>query len=131
MKKLRWFAVCGFAALSMNVAPAYAQGVFRTALAKQHENLTITCYLCHVKGEDKDVRNDFGKMIAKELEGKDVSARLEAAKEEDADTKEQVTEEVVNDFLAAFKKIEAKTSPSGKTYGALLKAGELDGTSLK
>ena len=130
MKRVVVLTVCGAIALfscvsSVDALPQfkkefgdkYVEGSgsasFEEAVKKQG------CNVCHVKGQKKDVRNAYGEELAKLIPG-DASARIKEAADKDA---EKAT---VNKELAeAFKKVEAMKSPSGETYGELLKGHSL------
>jgi hypothetical protein len=80
------------------------------------------CNVCHVKGEGKDKRNPFGEELAKYIDG---SAKDRVAAATANDTLEAETEKLSKELAEAFKKVEAAKSPSGATYGELLKAHKL------
>ena len=42
---------------------AQAQTEFKVALAKKYAGMTVSCNTCHVSGEEKKVRNDFGEQL--------------------------------------------------------------------
>jgi cytochrome c553 len=138
MKRLWILVLCGLLGvygltIAGNPGTAQAQTEFKTALQKKYDYKLVSCNTCHVSGEEKTVRNDFGKLFAKELEGKKVTERLEAVKDLESDDAKRVKvkEETTEEFLAALKKIEDMKSANGKTYGELLKAGEIEGVKLK
>lgn len=125
-------ALC-VAVLLGNTREAQAQTEFKVALQKKYDGMTVSCNTCHVNGEEKKVRNDFGKLFAKELEGKKVTEKLAAVKnlESDDPARVKAREEATADFLVALKKVEGQTGPGGKTYAELLKAGKIDGVKPK
>lgn len=76
-------------------------------LVKKHgTNGKLSCAVCHPV-KDKKKRNDYGVALTKALGKKS---------EKDADK-----------IKAALKKAEAEKNKDGKTYGELIKAGELPG----
>jgi hypothetical protein len=84
-----------------------------------------SCFVCHVKGEEKTVRNDYGKALSKFTGGtvnKDLKAAYEAGGDAAKDAKLAAVLKVLDD---AFDKVAAQKSPSGKTYGDLIKDGKL------
>ena len=127
-------------------SPILAQTEFKKALQKKYDYKTVSCFTCHMRKKEisddqqdafkenaKSFRNEFGKGFEKHLKGKDVTKRLADVKglaTDDPDRK-KVQEEVTKVFLEALKKIEAEKSPSGATYGELLKNAELDGVKAK
>jgi len=76
-------------------------------LAKKHgTNGKLSCAVCHPV-KDKKKRNDYGVALTKALGKK---SEKDAAK-----------------IKAALKKVESEKNADGKTYGELIKAGELPG----
>lgn len=77
------------------------------------------CYACHVKGEKKDVRNDYGKALAKAFEKNEFPLKdWEKDQEKYADKLEEI-----------FKKVEGEKSgfEDHKTFGDRIKANLLPG----
>jgi hypothetical protein len=70
------------------------------------------CNVCHA-GESKKMKNDYGKAVGKFL----TKAKYNEIKEDEAAAKKYIAE--------GLAKAEAEKAASGKTYGELLKAGEL------
>lgn len=123
-----------------------AHAPFKKALQTKYNLKSVSCFTCHSRKADvaakdleafsknsKSFRNSFGKQLSKLLEGKNTTKRLTDVKKlEFKDPKKRkATEEVTKDFLEALKKIEPVKSPSGATYGELLKKGKLDGVKPK
>lgn len=79
------------------------------------------CNVCHVKGEKKTERNEYGKAISELLKKEDFTKEWVAANPEKA--KELI--------VAGFKKAGEKKSSDGKTFADKLKAGELPATDSK
>ena len=80
------------------------------------------CNVCHVKGEEKNVQNDYGKELNKLIEG-DAKHRLDDAKANG--TSEEAQAKRLEELEAAFTKVEGMKSAAGEKYGDLLKAGKL------
>ena len=76
---------------------------------------TAKCNVCH-QGTSKKEHNEYGKAVKKYL----TKAKYTQIKEDEAAGKKYIIE--------SLQKAEAEKSPSGKTYGELLKAGTLPGT---
>ena len=123
-----------------------AHAPFKKALQAKYDLKSVSCYTCHsrkadIAAEDLDAfaentkafRNPFGRELSKLLDGKDTTKRLTDVKklESDDPKKLKVIDEVTTEFLEALKKIESVKSPSGTTYGELLKQGTLDGVKPK
>jgi hypothetical protein len=126
--------------------PSPAQSEFKKALQSKYDLKTVSCFACHIRKADipedqqaafkknaKSFRNDFGKEFDRLLDGKNITKRLAAVKELEADDpqKKKVKEEVTKEFLVALKEVEQVKSPSGVTYGELLEKGKLDGVKPK
>lgn len=75
------------------------------------------CNVCHVQGENKKVRNEYGEAF-KDLLKKDAFP-AKRFKEEPEKCKEEIE--------AAFKKVEEMKAKDGKTFGEKIKAGVLPG----
>jgi cytochrome c553 len=84
-----------------------------------------SCKVCHVNGEEKTVRNPFGKALDKLIEGK-AGQRLKAAAKDGDDAKKVMQAKIDKEFLAAMDKVLKLRSPTGGgTYGERIKAGKL------
>ena len=116
--------------ISSLCAPAVqAQSVLGTAFKSYYKLKSVACEVCHIKTENKDEHplNDFGKTMAKMVEGKDVSKRLDAVKDADEAAQEKVKGEIEKEFKEVLKKLDEMKAPSGKLYPDAIKAGELEG----
>jgi hypothetical protein len=125
---LRTLVVAGLT-FSLVVPTVQAQSVLQTPFKKKYSLKSVACESCHIKTEDKDQHplNDFGKILAKLLEGKNITPRLNAVEKADEAAKDKVKEEVCKEFLEALKKLDGMKAPSGKTWEEAIKAGELEG----
>ena len=118
-------------AVAFVVTPVHGQGKLGKFFKKKYTLRSVTCYACHVKDEEKDVLNPFGKKIAKVLEGKNVTERIEAAKElEEEEEREEAADQIAKVVFEALKKLDAMKTPGGKTYAQAILAGEIEGTKL-
>ncbi|HEX6987050.1 MAG TPA: hypothetical protein VF170_16850 [Planctomycetaceae bacterium] len=119
MPSLRVAVVCSLvlAGVSFVAAPeqADARPQYLREFAKKYENLKAEalktkCFVCHPKGDDKKVNNDYGTALKKQFgEEKNVKDNDKIAK--------------------AYTTIEKeKSSVEGKTFGDLIKEGKLPGT---
>ncbi len=132
MKKL--FAILLVAFLAVAIAPKNADAIpaFKKAFDQRVTNVikdaklvatikAAKCNVCHyVDGDKKSKKqkNDFGVAMAKLLK-KDNYKSTRIAAEPD---------KVKAELDAAFEKLMATKNAKGKTYGELLKAGDLPGT---
>jgi hypothetical protein len=73
------------------------------------------CYICHVKGEDKEVRNEYGEALAKYLDDDNFSKERRDAE----------PEKVKQEIWEGLEKVEADKNAAGETFGDLLRAGKL------
>ncbi|GIW92144.1 MAG: hypothetical protein KatS3mg110_0185 [Pirellulaceae bacterium] len=80
------------------------------------------CNVCHVKGEQKSVRNAYGKVLADLIPG-DAQERLKAA----GDNKAAEEEKLLKELEEAFTKAEKRpvNGKDGETFGDRIKAGKL------
>jgi len=118
-------------AFTFLVVPVQGQSKLGKTFKKKYNLRTVTCNACHVKGEEKDVLNPFGKKIDKLIEGMNVTERLEAAKELEIEEQDLVEEEIAKEFLEALKKLDSMKTPCGKTYAEVIAAGKIEGTKLR
>jgi len=73
------------------------------------------CYICHVKGEDKEVRNEYGEALAKYLDAENFSK----------DRRDAEPEKVKQEIWEGLDKVEADKNAAGEAFGDLLRAGKL------
>ncbi|MEM1068576.1 MAG: hypothetical protein AAGG48_08595 [Planctomycetota bacterium] len=76
------------------------------------------CYVCHVKGEKKEVQNEYGIALKKYLKAKDFPREYVKAKPEEAKKK----------ILEGFKKAGELESKDGKKFSEKLEKNELPAT---
>lgn len=118
---LAWVLPCGNAEaiplFNMKFQERYAGEKANADFAKLVKD-TAKCNVCHVEGEKKTVRNAYGEALH--------DAGLDK-KKYPKERVESEAEAVGKEITAAFDKAEAAKSPSGKTFGELIKAGKLPG----
>ena len=142
MKRFCLIILCGTVALGFLAQSALALPQFKKEFTKKYVDTSsnedfkaaakkASCNVCHVKKEKKSVNNDYGTELSKLIEGS-AKNRLAAAKDEDKAKGEDVTAasdaekaKLTKELLAAFEKVEGMKSKSGKTYGELIKSGNL------
>jgi hypothetical protein len=99
-------------ATTVQARPNYLQWWIKTypSVAKKNEVKTaVKCGVCHGPGGDKTVRNDYGKAIAKALDGKKNIKKADKS--------------IFDDALKTAA--DQKSGTEGKTFGDLLNADEL------
>lgn len=97
----------------------------------RYELRTITCAACHDKEQkekSRDALTDLGKDLAKLLEGKRISERIEEAKDFSGDERKEFFETIEKETIEALEKLDKMKAPNGKLYAEALPAGDLDGT---
>jgi hypothetical protein len=115
--------------LSLCAPLAQAQSVLGTVFKNKYKLKSVACETCHIKTENKDehLLNDFGKILAKMTEGKQMTKRINDNENADEATKDKLKEELTKEFMEVLKKIDEMKAPSGKTYAEVIKAGEMEG----
>lgn len=136
MKAAGLLLLAGIVTMSYWAAQAQALPAFKKAFQDKYvENSTSeefkaafkkeSCNTCHVKGEEKTTRNDYGKALSKILGG-NVAKSLKAAKASGGAAGQKAElNKVLKELDKAFDTVADEKSPSGKTYGDLIKAGKL------
>ncbi len=118
---MAWVLPCGSAdaipLFNMKFQERYAGEKANPDFAKLVKE-TAKCNVCHVEGEKKSVRNEFGEALHDAGLDKKNYPKERVESEADAVNKE---------IQAAFDKVEAKKSAGGMTFGDLIKAGKLPG----
>lgn len=76
---------------------------------------TAKCNVCH-EGTSKKMKNEYGKVVGKYL----TKAKYNEIKDDEAAAKKYI--------LEGFAKAEAEKNGTGKSYGEMLKSGELPAT---
>ncbi|MCC9601852.1 hypothetical protein LOC67_14925 [Stieleria sp. JC731] len=76
------------------------------------------CYICHVSGEKKDVRNEYGKAVHKYLKAEDFPKDWVKDNPEEARTK----------IFAGLVEAAKEKSKDGDTFGDKIKAGKVPAT---
>lgn len=128
MKKVLFCLILGAVAAVVSADEAYAIKPFMDVFV-EHYNVKepktdadkalaaavaeVKCNLCH-EGKSKKDRNAYGVAVDKLLDKAEIVALMKEDKDKGTET-----------ILAALVKVEAEKSPSGETYGDLLKAGKL------
>ena len=107
--------------------PGDAHSFMKKPFQKRYNLRLVSCNTCHVKGEEKDVVNEFGSTVQKLLEGMDVEARVQACKEADKETKEKIEKALAEEFVVVLKRLDTITTASGKPYAEAIREGEVAG----
>jgi hypothetical protein len=119
------FLFAAIAVSSILAQPAHALGEFGKVWSKHYLGKDADpdftkamkkegCNICHLKGEKKDKRNEYGQALDKFLDKK------EFPKDYYKNNEEEATKKIVE----ALKKAEAEESKSGQKFGDRIKANE-------
>src|SRR6478752_7647349 len=121
MKKVCVCLVLALIAMGFSMQPASALPPFNKEWVAKYnadgKNAAFNdakCNVCHA-GESKKMKNEYGKAVGKYL----TKAKYNEIKEDAAAAQKYIAE--------GLAKAEADKSSSGKTYGDLLKAGDVPG----
>lgn len=123
MKKLSVLLAC--LVLVFSAAPAWAIPPFNEAFKKEYVKpgtpladkvMEVKCNVCHM-GKEKKEKNEYGKAVGKYLKKADFTG--------DAKKFDPKSEEGLKALADGLKSAEAEKSSGGKSYGDLIKAGEL------
>ena len=107
-----------------------AHTIFKKALEKKYnKELRVTCNMCHVKGEPKTARNEFGELFYEELKELDLTAQWQDLKGDDRKAFEK--DVMTPEFLKALEVILEKETEEGEKYSDLIPNGKIPGSKLK
>ena len=132
MKKIL-FSVAAIMIFGSSIStPAFAIKQFGDAWKEYYEKTSANddfkklvadakCNVCHIQGEKKTKHNPYGEAVEELLKKKNYPT--ERFKKEPEKCKEEIE--------AAFKTVEAVKSKDGKTYGEMIKAGQLPGGDIE
>lgn len=123
--------LCGMIVSLLIGTPLSAHGIFKKTLEKKYtdEGLKVTCNMCHVPKEGKEIRNEFGQLFFDELKDQDLSARWDSVK--GAERKKLENEVMAPAFLKALEKVVEKENADKEKYGDLIPAAKIAGSKLK
>ncbi len=103
-----------------------AHDAFKEPFAKRYGLKTVSCKTCHPNNKDKSIHNEFGKLIEKQLLGKDLSKKFNEAKAKGDEAVEAYEKEMVVHFIEALKVVEKEKM----SFADLAKFGLLNGVKL-
>ena len=87
----------------------------------QAEYRKTRCNTCHVKGKKKHIVNAYGWRLS-QLIVDNAKDRIDAARENGTEAKKAEQAKVLEEFVAALRKVEEMEAPSGEKYGELFAA---------
>ena len=118
-----FFAVVMTGLLTSSVS---AHDAFKDPFVKRYGLKTASCKTCHPNNKDKSIHNEFGKLIEKELVGKDISKKFKEAEAKGEEAVKQYEKEMVVHFIEALKVVEKQKM----SFEDLAKYGLLNGVRL-
>lgn len=113
--------------IGLTASQGLAHPAYKKALTEKLGAKTLSCEVCHVKGEKKTVRNPLGKEFHKALHDKSHTELYNNAKKEGSDARKAAEAQMIKEFLAVLDAVKAKESPDGVTYGELVETKKLEG----
>ena len=138
MKNILGMLVFSVVAVGFNVQSAHALSEFKKAFgdkyAAKHKSKEFqtavqkaTCNVCHVKGAKKDVNNEYGKLLAKLIEGSAKDRKAKAKEEGGTEAENKEKAKLLEELEAAFKQVEKMKSDGGEgpEFGKLIESGKL------
>jgi UDP-N-acetylglucosamine pyrophosphorylase len=106
-------------------------------MEKSYPIMKVSCNACHVKGEKKTVRNEFGEMFFKILKEDELTQNWKEAKTNGRDAQKAYEKETMLPlFQKALKEVKADTVPevegttnpdAGQTWDEMIKQEKVDG----
>jgi hypothetical protein len=105
--------------LAFAASDAQAHSAFKKYISSKFPTKKMSCDVCHVKGQKKDVKNSYGQLFIKVMNKPNLTKEWKAKK--GADKKAYEKEVMVPAFEKAFKKI------SKMTFEDLVKYNMIDG----
>ena len=132
MRRFWMMALVLCVATTWVVPPAFAikqfGDQFKETYTKDNQNKEFVklveeakCNVCHIEGENKKKRNEYGNAVSELLKKKDFPP--DRFKKEPEKCKEEIE--------AAFKKVEEMKAKDEVTFGAKIKDGKLPGGDVK
>ncbi len=112
-------------------APACAHSFMKKPFQKHYDLKLVSCSTCHLKGEKKDLVNEFGETIQKLLAGTDVAAQIQVSKAADKETKDRIEKKLAQEFAVVLNRLDELKAPSGKLYAQAIRDGDIAGAKPK
>ena len=114
-----------------------AHSIFKKSMEKAYPIMKVSCNACHIKGEKKTARNDFGELFFKELKADKVTQSWKDAKADGRDAQKSYEKDTMAPlFEKALKQVREATVPevegvtnpdAGKTWDEMVKAEKVNG----
>lgn len=130
MNRLSLFSL-GLALLGLVLFPASSEAhtIFKKYLSTKYANLQVKCEACHVKGKEKEVRNEFGELFHKQLKAQDLTKQWKSLK---GNEKRKFEKEVMTPaFEKALEEVKKQKNSKDQLYGDLIAKGEIENMGIK
>jgi hypothetical protein len=134
MPRLVKFLFSSVAILAITVlsSPAVsAHTVFKKVFQKKYSSVRVSCEACHIKGEDKSTRNDFGQLFYDQLKDQDLTKKWEAFGDDREGKKKFEDNEMTEAFTKALDEIKKMKNDEDVVYDELIKNAKLAGLKPK
>lgn len=106
-----------------------AHTIFKKFISTKYTNLQVKCEACHIKGKDKEIRNEFGDLFYKQLKDQELTKKWKSlkGKEKQAYEKEVMTPA----FEKALEAVKKQKNSKDQLYGDLIAKGEIENMGIK
>ncbi len=130
MSRFRVFSV-GLICLVWLCLPssANAHTIFKKFMTTKYSNLQVKCEACHIKGKDKEVRNEFGELFYKQLKDQELTKKWKSLKGAEKRTYEK--EVMTPAFEKALEEVKKQKNDKDQLYGDLIAKGEIENMGIK
>lgn len=121
----------GLALLGVTFFPASSEAhtIFKKFLTTKYSNLQVKCEACHVKGKDKEIRNEFGELFFKQLKDQELTKKWKSLKGKEKQAYEK--EVMVPAFEKALEEVKQQKNSKDQLYGDLIAKGEIENMGIK
>lgn len=108
-------------------ATSPAHMAFRNRLQEKYPGMKATCYACHVKRQPKTVRNEFGKLFAKQIKVTNPNLTKVWKSKKGQEKKDYEKAIMVPAFDKALAKVKKLENDKQEIYDVLIKTGKIPG----
>jgi hypothetical protein len=106
-----------------------AHTVFKKFISTKYTNLQVKCEACHIKGKDKEIRNEFGELFYKQLKSQELTKKWKSLKGKEKQAYEK--EVMVPAFEKALEEVKKQKNAKEQVYGELIAKGEIENMGIK
>lgn len=106
-----------------------AHTIFKKFISTKYTNLQVKCEACHLKGKDKEIRNEFGELFYKQLKDQELTKKWKSLK---GNEKRKYEKEVmIPAFEKALEEVKKQKNAKDQIYGDLIAKGEIENMGIK